>query len=65
MRRIIIIAAASAVVVALGITFQVVGTTSHDVKDGTRPSVQVSDAPVAPAEPTNDQEGKPGEAPKG
>ena len=68
MRRIIVIAAASALVVGLGITFQLVGTTSHEVKDGPPSSGQVTDAP-APDDgrdgETNDQDGKPGEAPKG
>jgi len=38
MLRNIIVAAVTVVVLALGITFQILGTTSHEVKDGSTES---------------------------
>jgi hypothetical protein len=80
MRRNTIWAIATALIVAAGITFQVVGTTSHEVKDDAPTQGQTTEEPVAPDADivetppptgderegeTNDQSGKPGEGSKG
>lgn len=67
MIRNIVVASASAVVLALAIVFQVTATTSHEVKDdGARTSVQAPQDPSGSSSgedrpETNDQSGKPGE----
>ena len=59
MRRNIIWMIVTALVVGFGITFQVVGTTSHEEKGNAPAQEQTTQTPAVP------DPGKPGEAPKG